>query len=228
MEEAPTPDFLEKSKNEIKGKKEYLLNHLNEQYNLIIERDLSYIYFKLYKLNEITLFNYENKFNLKDIIHQLKINPDYYNNIEKICILIEELYSNKKIYLKNNNNCIDLVLNLNENFKEYEIFIPLKKTELKFNEKFDLIFNEIKAIKNNTTNLFDDRIYGIEILLDDIKNDVNIKINEEKKEIDSFEKNVIKNVKEINESYDEIKKLKDRINNIKKQKEKLKIDLKNT
>ena len=90
-----------------------------------------------------------------------------------------------------------------------------------------MILNEIKTIKNNATNLFDDRLYGIEILLDDIKNDVNIKINEEKKEIDSFERNVIQNVKEINENYNEIQELKEKISNIKKQKEKLKIDLKN-
>ena len=90
-----------------------------------------------------------------------------------------------------------------------------------------MILNGIKTIKNNSNNLFDDRIFGIEILLEDIKNDINLKINEEKKEIDNFEKNVIKNIKEINESYDEINELKEKICNIKKQKEKLKIDLKN-
>ena len=226
MEEAPTPIYLE-TKDEIIEKKEFLINHLNEQYNLIIERDLSNINFELYKLSEIDLFNYTNKFSLKSITLQLKINPDNYNNLQKIYKLFEEFYSNNKISIKVNNNNIDLIIKIHENFKEYEISIPLKKTEIDYNEKFDIIVNEIKTIKNNSTNLFDDRLYGIEILLDDIKNDVNIKINEEKKEIDSFEKNVIQNVKEINESYEEIQELKEKISNIKKQKEKLKIDLKN-
>ena len=157
----------------------------------------------------------------------MKINPDDFNNLEKIYKLIEELYSNNKISLKINNNNIDLIITIYENFKENNIFIPLKKSELNFNEKFDMILNGIKTIKNNSNNLFDDRIFGIEILLEDIKNDINLKINEEKKEIDNFEKNVIKNIKEINESYDEINELKEKISNIKKQKEKLKIDLKN-
>ena len=90
MEEAPTPIYLE-TKNEIIEKKECLFNHLNEQYNLIIERDLSNIYFELYKLNEITLFNYTNKFTLKNIILELKINPHQYNSLEKVFKLFEEL-----------------------------------------------------------------------------------------------------------------------------------------
>ena len=219
--EAPTPINVENPQKQILEKKEYIINYLNDKYNLIIKRDLVYIYFKLYKLEEITLFKYKNKFYLKSIINHLKINPILYNDFDKIFKLIDECYSNNKIFLNINNDMMDLIMKLNENSKMNDITIHLKKSELNINEQFEVMIKEIKSIKINSNNLLDDRLFGIELLLNDIKNDINNKISEEKKEMDSLGKKSLNNVTQIKKTYDEIEELKERIYKIKMAKENL-------
>lgn len=219
--EAPTPINVENPQKQILEKKEYIINYLNDKYNLIIKRDLVYIYFKLYKLEEITLFKYKNKFYLKSIINHLKINPILYNDFDKIFKLIDECYSNNKIFLNKNNDMMDLIMKLNENSKMNDITIHLKKSELNINEQFEVMIKEIKSIKINSNILLDDRLFGIELLLNDIKNDINNKISEEKKEMDSLGKKSLNNVTQIKKTYDEIEELKERIYKIKMAKENL-------
>ena len=219
MEEAPLPIIVDIQEKQIIEEKDYIINNSKDQYRLIIKRDLGHIYFKLYKLGEIALFRYKNKFDLKNIIDILKINQFLYNDFDKIFKLIDECYSNNKIFLNINNTNIDLIIKLNDNSKEYEVTIHLYKSQLNMNEQFEDIINEIKDIKKDPNNLLDDRIFGIQLLLNDIKNDANIKISEDKKEIDSLGKKSLNNVNEIKKTYDEIEQLKKRISKIKKEKE---------
>ena len=214
MEAAP-PNPLNEG-IEIIEKKEYILN---EKYSLIIERDLYYLYFKLSIIDDISLFCYKNKFDLQIIIQLMKVNSNIYNNLEKIFKLIEDCYSNNKISVKINDNNIDLILKINQN----DILIHLEKSDIDLNQRFEAVIEEIKCIKKKSNNLIDDRLYGIEFLLKEIENDTNIKINEEKKEIDNFQKTILKSMNDISGNIDEINELKERISNIKKQKENLNI-----
>ena len=186
-----------------------------------MERDLYYIYFKLYKQNEIILYFYKNKFNLDNIANNLLLNPNIYNNIEKIFKFIDDNYSNNKIFININYNIVDLIIKITKDSKEYETQIKLLKSDLDINETFKALNNEIKIIKKNKNNLLDDRLFGVELLLNDIQNDTNIRLNKEKKEIDSFEKKISNSINEINENMEEINILKEKINNFKKQKENL-------
>ena len=95
------------------------------------------------------------------------------------------------------------------NKKENIIPIHLIKTELDLNEKFDEVINQINIIKNN--NKLDDRLYAIELLLDDIKYEAKEKLNKDEKEINIFKERVLKDVGEINENMDEINYLKEKI-----------------
>ena len=226
MDDAPTAINDEIYKNNILGKNEYLINNGNGKYKLIVEIDLNYIYFKLYNIDEINFINYQNKFNLKNIIHILKLHLDLYTDLNQIYKLIEELYSDGKIFLKTKENQFELIFKLKANSKEYESYINLIKSEFSTNEKFELVMNEIKFIKMNSTNKLDDRLIGIELLLDDIKNDVNTRINDEKKQIEIYEKKVVNNVNELKQNYQDISELKEKIMNIKKQKELLNINKK--
>jgi len=222
MEDAPTS--LKKINELHKGiieKKEYSLNFFDDKYTLLMERDLYYIYFKLYKQNEISLYFYKNKFNLDNIANNLLLNPNIYNNIEKIFKFIDDNYSNNKIFININYNIVDLIIKITKDSKEYETQIKLLKSDLDINETFKALNNEIKIIKKNKNNLLDDRLFGVELLLNDIQNDTNIRLNKEKKEIDSFEKKISNSINEINENMEEINILKEKINNFKKQKENL-------
>jgi hypothetical protein len=119
---------------------------------------------------------------------------------------------------------MELIFKLKVNSIEYESNIHLIESEISMDEKFELVMNEIKSIKMNSSNLLDDRLFGIELLLDDIKNDVNIRINDEKKEIEAYEKKVINNVNELKQNYQDINELKEKISNIKMHKELLNIN----
>ena len=200
-------------------KKEYSLNNFNDKYNLIIEIHLDHIYFKLYKSNELDLFYYKNKFDLKSIVDLLEINPDIYKNFNNILMLINEYYLNNKISLYVNNDNIDLIIKVTKNSKENEIYIHLIKTESDVNENFDAVINQINLLKKN--NSLDDRLYALELLINDIRSDTSVRIEEENKNIDLLQKRILKNVNDISQSMDEINELKKRISNIKKQKENL-------
>ena len=214
MEDAPTPlKKINESQKEIIEKKEYSLNFFDEKYTLLMERDLYYIYFKLYKSNEISLYFYKNKLNLDNIINNLLLNPNIYNNIEKVFKFIDDNYSNNKIFLNINYNIVDLIIKITKDSKEYETQIQLLKSDLDINEAFKALNNEIKLIKKNKNNLLDDRLFGVELLLNDIQTDTNIRLNKEKKEIDSFEKTISNSINEINGNMEEINILKEKINN---------------
>ena len=183
--------------------------YFNDKYNLVIERDSNKIYFKLYKINEITLFCYKNYFTLAKIINQLKLNSQKYNNLKMLFKLFEENYYNNNIIIEINDNIVYLIID--------KASINLIKTDLDINEIFSFVIDEIKNIKMN--NGLIDSFFAIELFLNEIKNDINIKLNEEKKLIDSFQKEVLNDNKEIKESMKEINELKEKIDNFKKQRE---------
>ena len=224
MEEAPNPLSLETPKEKILEHKEFLINTLNEKYNLIIERDSSFIYFKLYKSDEIDLYYYKNELELESIIKNLKLNSSKFRDLKDIFILIEKCYCNNNIFLQENNDIINLIIKNVHDSNTDENKICLFKSELNINESFDLIFKQIKKIKSSGNNILDDRLSVIEVLLNDIKSDADTRINEGNKEINIIQEKVLKDVKEIKERSDEINKLKEKISYIKSQKENLKID----
>ena len=136
--EAPTPLRIEntelsKSNQEIKNKKEYIFEINNIKYKLFVYIQNKYINFKIIKLDEISLFNYNIKYELKQIINILNINNDLYDNLSKIMKLIDDAYLNNKISINNNiNNEINIKIKLTIGFKEYKCIIKLNKKRIKY------------------------------------------------------------------------------------------------
>ena len=224
MEEGPLPLKIKTPKEEIIEKKEYLFKYFNDEYNLIIERDIFYIYFKLLRSNEIDLCYYKNKFELKNIIKDLNLNHSIYKDLKDIFLLIEKCWNNNNIFLNIKNDMADLIIKITNDSNTYEKEIHLFKSELDIDESFDLIINEIKSIKSKGNNLIEDDLSVIQILLNDIKNDANSKINEGYNKINSIEERVFKDINKIQETSEEINNLKKRISYIKKHKENLNVD----
>ena len=104
--DAPTPISPKEfnQSNKIKINKEYNIRTNEKNYNLIINIDNEYIFFKIYKLNNLISIYYKNKFDLKSLINILKLNIDLYDNFEKIIELIDNCYKNKKIEINNDKN----------------------------------------------------------------------------------------------------------------------------
>ena len=75
--------------------KEYKIHINEENYNLIINIENEFIYFKIYKLDDLISIDYKNKFDLKSLINILQLNLNLYDNFEKVIELIDDCY--KKI-----------------------------------------------------------------------------------------------------------------------------------
>ena len=206
MAEAPISLKAETPKENSIKKGQYPINN----YIVIIEIDQNYIYFSAHTSSEISLFHYKSKFDFISIIKYLGINENKYYNLNEVFKLMDESYYNNNISLKiNNKESIDLNINILNNKKENKIPIHLVRTEFDLNEKFDEVVNQITIIKNN--NKLDDRLYAIELLLDDIKYEAKEKLNKDEKEINIFKERVLKDVDEINKNMDEINCLKEKI-----------------
>ena len=71
-------------KDNIKENKEYNLEIDEEKYKLVIYLENNSINFRIHKINDIELINYENKYTLKSIIIILGFNSNTYKNLEEV------------------------------------------------------------------------------------------------------------------------------------------------
>ena len=124
------------------------MNYEDKIYNFEIEVNNNESIFILNKLSEISYYNYIRKYNYNEIINDLNLSKDIYDNIEKIFDFLSikeyEIYDdNKNKKLKINNKEI-IILYENENKNEDMIktlideLIKLKKYAM----------NKIKKLKN--------------------------------------------------------------------------------
>ncbi len=171
---------------ETENKNEYIINE--NEYKLCVYIEDKYIIFNIYKLDDISLYYYQNKFELKEIINILNLNNNLYDNLEKIKELVNEAYLNKKLLIYNGNKEINLKIKLPIGFKEYECSIKLNKKELNINEKLELILNEILLLKKS--NNINDKFKEIEKLIFDLKDIINKKMKENEELINRLRNNI--------------------------------------
>ena len=116
--------------------KEYKININEKNYNLIINIENEFIYFKIYKLDDLISIYYKNKFDLKSLINILQLNLNLYDTFEKVIELIDDCYKNKKIEINNEkNNKMNLIIKYPIGYKEHECNVILERGELEINEK---------------------------------------------------------------------------------------------
>jgi len=76
--------YIPKLKNLTKTKKEYELASEDKIYKFKLELNNNEMIFILTKLSEISYYNYIRKYNYDEIINDLNLSKDLYDNIEKI------------------------------------------------------------------------------------------------------------------------------------------------
>ena len=207
------PDELNNniSQSKIINKKEYELKHENNIYNLQIQIDSNYIYFKIIenKDDDIVPTFYKNKFDLKTITSILKLYPDIYNDLNKIISLINDCYNTNKIKLSIEENNVKIIITIINGNIEIECPIKLIETKTGIDDKFEIIINDIKLLKKNVKNSGSTKIVEIEKTIKDMQVLINKKFEENDnkiKELSSkFEKSE-KNVKLLQDELYEIKK----------------------
>ena len=185
----PNPHLNEINKityPKIINKKEYELNFNNIKYNLQIQSDLKYIYFRLIELkeNKIPLSYYKNKFDLKEIIYLLKVYPELYNDLNKIMELLNLSYINNKLQLSIKNNNINIIVKIISGYTEIECPIKLNEEKININDKIELILNDIIYLRHNKNKLLTNaKLLEIENILKDIQFSTKRKLQENEDKI---------------------------------------------
>ena len=124
------------------NKKEYLLNIKDNEYKLLINIENQFVIFKIEQLNNLSLYYYKKKYELKQINDILNIDNKI-DNFSEIIELFDKAYLNKKLSINVNNKNINLNIKLQISSKEYESIIILNKKEKHINDGFEIIINEL-------------------------------------------------------------------------------------
>ena len=192
-------------------------NEKNGYILLRLEIDENNIYI-IISLNNNIEYNYKTKMSLPTIVNKLELNPIKYSNLELILNIFDEIYKNKNIFIKINNDesCILLIKFINV-LKESEYEFKLYKNYTKINDKFNILFNEVNLLKNkafynnemnNTIKNLNNKIEELE----EIINNKDILINEMNNKILTQESRIKDLERRRNEN--EIKLMKEKITNI--------------
>ena len=200
----------------------------NNKYHLKLVIDKQYIYFKLIKLNNDSLeYRYTNRMDLQTLLENFDLNPlNHLNGDLNLFDKINEM-NNISINMNNDYSCIliiKMIDNLNGNEKIQEI--ELSKEYMNDNEKINILYNELRMIKESNKVGNKKEIEEMNKKINDIllnqeniikANNINDIINKRINEIENKLINDIKNslINQINNEINIIdNKLKDNINKI--------------
>jgi hypothetical protein len=215
------PAIYEGDKNELNiiNHKEYNIKYENDIYILRIEVDYKYITFILTKLNEVVSCNYKSKYDLLSIVNKLTLNPSKHTDLNEILEIFDKVYfKNKLSILKVDDNTISLIIKFNIIFDEVTHELKLYKIYMNNNDKFNLLYNEIKLLQKKVDNVTIYKNNELEQIKKKINEmDLNLrKKNEEIKIINNSinEKNIIINGQneKLLKQENEIKKINNKLN----------------
>ena len=186
------PAIFEGEKNELNilNHKEYNIKCENENYILRIEIDNNYINFILTKLNEIVSSNYKNKYDLLSIVNKLALNPSKHTDLNEILEIFDKVYlKNKLSILKVDDNTVSLIIKFNIIFDEVTHELKLYKIYMNNNDKFNLLYNEIKILRQKIDIITVNKNDEIEKIKSKMK-EMDLNLNKKSEEIDSIKQSI--------------------------------------
>ena len=215
METRPldTKEFKGAEEGSISDKREYIINSENNEYILIIKINEKKIYFIISTKNEI-VFNFKNNMNLSAIVDKLALNQKKYYNLSLVLKLFDKIYENQKLFIKiNNDESCSLIVKFINTLEEETFEIKLYKHYMNEYDKFNILFNEIKSLKNNNNNINNEKLEQMNNKINELENKI-IQKNEEIKNIIKEKDIIIKDMKdEIIKLTNKIKEQETAINN---------------
>ena len=186
------PAIFEGEKNEINilNHKEYNIKCEDENYILRIEIDNNYINFILTKLNEIVSSNYKNKYDLLSIVNKLALNPSKHTDLNEILEIFDKVYlKNKLSILKVDDNTVSLIIKFNIIFDEVTHELKLYKIYMNNNDKFNLLYNEIKILRQKIDIITVNKNDEIEKIKSKMK-EMDLNLNKKSEEINSIKQSI--------------------------------------
>ena len=209
--------------------KSYVIKCDNEKYNLSIECNKVYFYFKLEPANGIILSYYKGEYNLSTIINKMNVVINNQNALEQINKIVEKSINSDSIKLIHDKLKKKMIIRFNKNNNDYSSDFELE--EISNDRKlFNNIFEELNLLKlqqmqymtlfknnnfishkdainlindNNTKNDFENKLKNIDSIYDSQKNEI-ANFKNEMANIKNEIKEINNNIKNIN-SISEIK-----------------------
>lgn len=185
--DAPTPIYPkfetpDGPQDNVIHKKEYEFKCENKLYKLQIQIDSYFIYFKINEIldDDIIPIIYKNKFDLKNIVSKLKLLPDIYDELIKVLLLLDDCYNDNKLKLSIKGKEVNIIAIIKNGNLEIECIINLIENKTEIDDKFEIIINDIKLLKNQLSN---NKILEIENSLKKMQEYVNQKFEANEKTI---------------------------------------------
>ena len=184
--------------------KEYNIIKENEVYNLRLEFDQININFKLKKLDESIDYIYKNKYKITSFINKLESNPNKFTYYEMLINTFDKSYNENNILIDKINDD-NIVIKIK--YDDIEKKIQLDKEYMNINDKFNIMYNQLKFINNNNK-------IEIEKMKKEIK-ELELKLDKKEKEKDNIIDEIInKKIDAIFKNYNkEFKDIDKEINN---------------
>ena len=86
------------------------------------------------------------------IVNKLTLNPSNHSDLNKILDIFDKVYlKNKLSIIKVDDNTISLIIKFNIIFEEFTHELKLYKIYVNNNDKFNLLYNEIKLLQKKLT-----------------------------------------------------------------------------
>jgi len=194
--------------------KEYNIIKENEVYNLRLEFDQININFKLKKLDESIDYIYKNKYKITSFINKLESNPNKFTYYEMLINTFDKSYNKNNILIDKINDD-NIVIKIK--YDDIEKKIQLDKEYMNINDKFNIMYNQLKFINNNNKieiEKIKKKIKELELKLDKKEKEKDNIIDEIiNKKIDAIFKNYNKEFKDIDKEINNKNKPIELINN---------------
>ena len=172
--------------SEVKKENEYgdgeaLFNH--KEYNIINEKNKYILRVEIYEkniffiisLNDNNEYNYKAKMSLSKIIDKFELNYHKYFNFDLILNLLDEIYENKKFFIKETNEeYCTLIIKFINVLKESTYEIKLYKNYMKINNKF------------NNANFENNKIFEMNNKINELNNEIKRKDKDYKDSLDKI------------------------------------------
>ena len=214
-------DFNLKQETPLEGVNALIIND-HREYTIKIDEKTKYMLrlelkdkkiYLIVSLEDKIEYNYRTFMDLSTIVNKLELNSIKYNKLELILKIFDQLYENNKISIQiNNDEYYFLIIKLLQITKEEIYEIKIYKHYMNPDDKFKIMFNLIKELKNENNEIKNEMNNKINKLNETIEeknkniNEMNSKLINQENKIKELNKKIVTLTNDYNNSKGEIKK----------------------
>ena len=202
------PKRIIEERGNIIESKEYEIEMNKEKYILIIEKYKNKLNFRLRKKEKMILIEYNKEYEYEDMIKELLLDKEYYNEIDKIYKLYENLIEKGKVSIMKIEGIMKLIIKKENNNEEIE----LKENIINNNEMIRMIYEEMREMEKRN----DEKVKRVEEKMEKMRKEMDERIENIIEERSREKEEMRKKIDEIKE---ENKKMKEKLERIEKEKE---------